>query len=368
MGRFSAIRVHPTASIRQRTTALPPALGQLTIKRIIIHEVPRHMRSDTTSTPTYSEVESPLDNQLRVFFTEKLIETVGSSSAYQVEFDPAATSPVPHLVRTFLAGSSVDFVAMSKQIAKHLHDAQGGVSPGGLVTVVDCDAAGKKAIGILKLEKEEGVRLSQTTHQGKLTFDVSYIRDLILTRKTKLFKVGYFAPGEDGDPEGTVCDEQRGYMPRIEIAGFFLTTFLGCRLLEDPRVTTKHFFMAAQDFFNEQLQDPAERTEALTHLLSEITSQRARINVRQFARDYLPASQRQPFVDYLKSVGITSETIRKDISLIESQTKKMALEFESGVAVVGNRDAFAEHVTVTQSRDGAARVVVTDKLKRVKGK
>ena len=196
-------------------------------------------------------------------------------------------------------------------------------------------------------------------------------------KQTAVYVVTGMAASVEEDIEGgprdyhtvsTVCDEQRGYMPRIEIAGFFLATFLGCRLLEDPRVTTKRFFMAAQDFFNERMQDPAERTEALNHLLSEITNHRARINVREFARDFLPASQRQAFMDHLKGVGITSETIRKDISLIESQTKKMALEFESGVAVVGNRDAFAEHVTVTQSRNGAARVVVTDKLKRVKGK
>jgi hypothetical protein len=57
---------------------------------------------------------------------------------------------------------------MSKQIAKHLDDAQGGVSPGGLVTVVDCTVSGKKNIGILKLEKEEGVRLSQTMQNGRV--------------------------------------------------------------------------------------------------------------------------------------------------------------------------------------------------------
>lgn len=347
---------------------MPPALSHLTINRIIIHEVPRHLRSDTGSCPTYSEVESPLDNQLRVFFKEKLIETVGSSSAYEVEFDSAATSPVPQLVRDFLAGSPGDFVEMSKKAAKHLHDAQGGVSPGGLVTLVDCTIGAKKAIGILKLEKEEGVRLSQTTHEGKRTFDVSYIRDLILTRKTKLFKVGFFVPTDDGEVQGTVCDEQRGYMPRTEVAGFFLTTFLGCRLLEDPRVTTKRFFIAAQDFFNSQLPDPVERTEALTHLLSELTNQRSLINVRDFARDYLPAPKRQAFLEYLRTTGIPDQTIRKDIELIEPQTKKMALEFESGVTVVGTRDAFGENVKVSRLRTGAARVVVTGNLKKVKGK
>lgn len=347
---------------------MPPALSQIQINRIIIHEVPRHLRRDTESSPTYSEVESPLDAQLRMFFKEKLIETVGSSSAYEVEFDPSASSPVPQLVREFVTSPRAEFVEMSKRIAKHLHDAQGGANPGGLVTVIDCSLGTAKAIGILKLEKEEGVRLFQATHEGRRTFDVSYIRDLILTRKTKLFKVGFFSPDSGGEVEGIVCDEQRGYMPRTEVAGFFLTTFLGCRLSEDPRVSTKGFFMAAQDFFNRELSDPVQRTQAMNHLLSELTNQRSQINVRTFARDNLPVPLRQPFLEHLTDAGVPNQSIRKDIELIRSQTEKMAIEFESGVTVVGNREHFGESVTVRRLSAGAARVEVTGVLKSVKGK
>ena len=347
---------------------MPPALSQLTINRIIIHEVPRHLRSDTESAPTYSQVESPLDAQLKTFFKEKIIETVGSSAAYEVVFDPGTTSPVPQFIRDLLGGAGANFVEISKQIAKHLHGAQSGVSPGGLVTVVDCTLAGRSALGILKLEKEEGVRLRQTTHQGLLTFDVSYIRDLILTRKTKLFKIGFFYATDGPDPEGKVCDEQRGYMPRTEVAGFFLTVFLGCRLAEDPRVSTKKFFFAAQDFFNEQIEDPVARTRALTHLLSELTNERARINIREFARDHLPAPKRQPFLDHLERAGFHTHTIVKNIELIESQTEKMALEFQNGVTVVGSREAFGTSVKVNRTREGAARVEITGELKQVRGK
>jgi hypothetical protein len=346
-----------------------PLLNELTIQRIIIHEVPRHLRNDTDSSPIYSEVESPLDAQLRAFFREKIIETAGSSSAYEVIFDSSTSSPVPELVRGFLAGSEVNFVDMSKTIAKHLHDAQGGASPGGLVTAAECTVEGRRALGILKLEKEEGVRLNQTTHHGLRTFDVTYIRDLILTRKTKLFKIGFFPlPGEGGEPGGIVCDEQRGYSPETEVANFFLTKFLGCRLAEEPRMTTKKFFFAAQDFFNERIADPVARTEALTHLLSEVTNRRTRINVREFARISLPTGERQSFLDHLERSGITTQEIRKDVELIEGQTKKMALEFENRITVVGTREAFEESVKVDRARGGAARVEITGVLKRVHGK
>lgn len=351
---------------------MPLALGQLTIKRIIIHEVPRHLRSDTKSSPTYSEIESPLDAELKMFFRGKIIETVGSSAAYDVIFDAATTSPVPQFVRELLSGKQANFVEVSKKIAKHLHDAQGGASPGGLVTVVDCSLGAKRAVGILKLEKEEGVQLRETTQGGLRTFDVNYIRDLILTRKTKLFKVGFFYPPDgdegDGEPGGTVCDEQRGYMPRTEVAGFFLTGFLGCCLAEDPRISTKRFFLAAQEFFNQQIKDPVERTQALTHLLSELTNQKAKLNLKQFARDHLPTQKVQPFLNHLEQEGFRSLTIVKNLELIESQTRKMALEFQNGVTVVGDREAFGESVKVDRTRDGSARVEITGQLKQVKGK
>lgn len=73
---------------------------------------------------------------------------------------PPATSPLPQLVRDFLAESPLDFVEVSKRNVKHLHDAQGGVSPGGLATLVDCTIGARKAIEKRKLEKEESVRLS----------------------------------------------------------------------------------------------------------------------------------------------------------------------------------------------------------------
>jgi hypothetical protein len=305
-----------------------------------------------------------------MFFKEKIIETVGSSAAYDVIFDAATHSPVPQFVRQLLSAQTVNFVEISKQIAKHLHDAQGGASPGGLITVIDCALGVRRAVGILKLEKEEGVRLLETTHEGLRTFDVSYIRDLILTRKTKLFKIGFFYPpdGGGGDPGGTVCDEQRGYMPRTEVAGFFLTEFLGCCLAEDPRISTKRFFFAAQDFFNEQIKDPVERTQALVHLLSELTNQKARVNLKEFARDHLPVRNRQPFLDHMQEEGFRALTIVKNLELIESQTKKMAFEFQNGITVVGDREAFRDSVKVDRTREGAARIEITGELKKVQGK
>jgi hypothetical protein len=253
-------------------------------------------------------------------------------------------------------------------VALHLHNSQTGVNPGGLVTVVDCHIGKGKAIGILKLEKEEGVRLRQTQHEGKRTFDVQFIRDLILTKKTKLFKIGLFVASPQHEFSGIVCDEQRGYLPRTEIAGFFLESFLGCRLVEDPRVSTKQFFLSAQDFFNKEIQDPELRAKAITHLVSELTNQRTQINIKTFARDNLPVEYRAAFVDYIHAHGVVAPTIVKDTTLVDSQTAKLAIEFQSGATVTCDREAFGESVRLRNLPSGNARVEIEGKLKKVRTK
>ncbi len=344
-----------------------PNLAQLSINRLIIHEVPQHLKRDTESLPVFSEIESELDADLRLFFREKIIESSGSSAAYGVLFDEDSESPVPGLISAFLAGRGDSFIDFSKKVAQHLHDQQGGVNPGGLVTVVDCRLERRRAVGILKLEKEKGVRLNQVTRQGKRTFDVNYIRDLILTKKTKLFKIGFFWPSpDDADPDGAVCDDQRGYMPKTEIASFFLSDFLGCRLMDDPRIATKQFFLAAQEFFNQNINDPAKRARAVNHLLSEVTSGRTQINIRTFAHDYLPADQRQAFTAHIQAAGIRGLTIRKDLELIETQTEKMSIEFFSGVKIVAGRETIGDSVKLETLPNGEAKVEVTGRLKKVK--
>ena len=223
-------------------------LGLLEIKKMIIHEVPRKASGGgQASNPVYSEVESPLTNDLVIFFRGKIIESSGSSNAFEVCLDDNSSSPIPKLINTYLTNTGVDFVDISQKIAKHLCDCQTAVNPGGLITVVDCVFGSCKAIAILKVEKEAGVRLNQSKVNGKTTFNIRYIKDLIFSKKTKLFKSGLFIQigAKMKTIEGLVCDQQRSRFARNEVAMFFLNDFLGCQMLQDPAVATKHFFEAA---------------------------------------------------------------------------------------------------------------------------
>jgi hypothetical protein len=140
-------------------------------------------------------------------------------------------------------------------MARHLYLCQKGNSPEGLLTVCEVTIADRNGVAILKLEREEGARVELAGTDGKRTFSVQHLHNLMLTGRTKVYKVGLFVQAGDdlSSIEGSVCDTQRSHDSTV--AHFFLEQFLGCRLREQSEITTQQFFEATENFINEKITD-----------------------------------------------------------------------------------------------------------------
>ncbi len=344
-------------------------LGRLRVDRVIVHEVPQRLLYETPPDLVLSDVESPIDRGLRNYFKEK-ISTSLSSAAYRVAFDPNSTSPVPSLVYDYLGAAVVDFVDISQKMAQHLLECQSGVSPGGLLTVIATNLEGKRALAILKLEKEAAVRLQQTSVGGKRTFSMEHLRQLMLGDRTKVFKIGLFRQTGAGldTIEGEVSDKQRGYQPTSEVAEFFLRRFLGCILIDAPDITTKRFFEVAQEFINERIQEPDRKARYQIALLSEMESQRSFLDIHRFAKDHLPTAERQEFINFLSEHDVPSVRFEKDTQLVKAHLHRIQLDFESGIAVLAVPEAFEEHIMLSDVGNGKTKVEIEDRLKLIEGR
>lgn len=346
-------------------------LGLLEVRKVIIHDVPRRDLSGVGDDPILSDVESPLTDDLSRFFRDKIVEAIGSSSAFGAVVDSNQTSPIPRLASQLLSSPTcVDFVEASQEMARHLHSCQTRVNPGGLLTVVDCASNGTPGLVILKVEREEGVRIEQRATDGGRTFDVSHIKDLLFTQKTKLFKVAMFTCGQaDGSSvEVIVVDNQRGYTPTSEVALFFLQKFLGCKLQEAASVTTKRFFEKTQEFINTHIGPADLKASVYCHLVAELTSPRTMVNVDAFARNSLPTEHQQAYITFLSENGIESLTFVKETKIIKDRLRKTAIEFASGISVIGDEQTIREKVSYDELDDGTTRMTITDRLRRVGAK
>jgi hypothetical protein len=342
-------------------------LGQIQIQSLIVHEIPKHYlrAEDPGPGPILSDVESPLNSDVRNFFQEKIAGSLGRA-AFEVEFDPDSSSRAPAIISGLLSRRPSALVTASQGLAQTLYECQGGISPSGLLTVVKAKVGQRPGIAIIKLEKEEGTRVQRTTIKGRSTFNVNHLRDLMLTGNTRIFKVGLFARmASTNDIEGLVCDKQKG--TGTTVAFFFLQRFLGCRLTENPDITTGRFFNAAQRFISDDVTEPQVQAQYQVALAQELSSTRTTISPEAFANTNLRAEDRLPLLARVEEAGVATNSFPKDLTLVEPLLRKIQWRFQKGVTVVASSEQVGDVVQVEALKDGRTRLQVTDVLRDMGG-
>ncbi len=259
---------------------------------------------------------------------------------------------------------------MSKALAQHLYSAQQNVrSSPGLLVVASGSADTGTCLAVLKLQKQEGLNLERIGATGSETYSLEHLRRLMLTNDTRVFKVALFeADGvvDANDIYALVSDKQRFSSPEKRMADFFLKTFLGCQLREDPGQQTSRYYVSVEKFINERVADPEKRARYHRALLTDLTSQSTTVVPRNFARSHLEETDRESFLARLRIEGADMARFEKDTSLIESRLREEEYLLASGISVRGRPVAFDEHVEI--SKDGEMlEMLLRDRLASVKG-
>jgi nucleoid-associated protein YejK len=336
---------------------LDPAL--LEFEKVIIHEIPH---PKTNESPTFSEIESDLNDEASNLFRSKIVDTIGNK-AYNVIFDIKTQSPIPDQITQLLSDDS-DLIAISKDIAIHLNEIQDGRNSGGYLTIFIGHIKDIKVVGILKIEQETGGRIQPSEKNGKRTFHIFSFKDIILTRNTRFYKISlfFFNGLKKLGYDGKVCDNQ--ITKKDVIAFFFLRKFLGCTFVKDSKTRTKEFYDVTEKYIKEKIVKPSEQLQCHFHLLSYLTNQTKEINPEQFATTYLDLKHRDSYIDYLSENGFEKENIRKDLTKIESDIRYKILTFVDGVEIKATPKKFDEHVKYEELTDGTTKAEVTGKLRK----
>lgn len=351
------------------------SLRRLEVDELIVHDIPRKLSSRVLreaqnlppEEPVFSQIASPINPEIVNFFHDKITDSIGSTEAVEIIFDPASDVPVRLLINEYFSCDENRRMPITQEMAQHLFNIQNAVNPGGLLLFIRCSLGQRIGLAILKVEREEGVRVRQQTVEGGLrTFDVQHIRDLMLTKKTKLFKIVFFYLEEEAI-KGLLCDKQQSYGDK-NVADFFLYKFLGCKLTEQPPILTKRFFDTTMKYINDRIDFPEQKGELLNHLLSELTNQNRTTNPTDFARRVLPADKQDDYINYIQENEVAISSFPRDCSMIENKLRKIQYDFASGISVFGMKEAINSNCTIAEMDDGQTRLEIIDQLAQVRTK
>src|SRR5262249_26389674 len=208
---------------------------------------------------------------------------------------------------------------------------------------------------------EHGVRVRSQKVGGRSTLSVHHIKDLMLTEKTRVFKIGLFIGVEDHeDPDILVCDQQRQFSDAV--AAFFISDFLGCRLAAEPHVLTRDFMECVELWINTEVTDAARKSKYELALLAELGSNRRTLTPRAFAHDYLDPHDRDRLISSLNRSGAPIDRFRKDLALVQRRLARVRFDFDNKVAVIAPPEAIGRSVQIEDISDNRTRVSVEGKL------
>ncbi|MEW8027566.1 MAG: nucleoid-associated protein [Candidatus Thiodiazotropha sp.] len=308
-------------------------LATLKIRKVIFHDVPKNLKKEENK-PTLADDITVIDKSHEQMLKNRLVRALNSKSAYEIEFKPGTSSPVPDEVTDFTAKQqqSSSFISMSQRLALYLYEQQGGQMSPGLLCVIEVVSSGLRGLAILKLEREQGADLTLKSHGGKRRFDMSVLDSLVFTDGTRLFKSALFLnKGNDGFLSAA-CDSQRTVMSSKDVARFWLR-FIGCQVTEEPRVATQKWFDATIRFVNERITDPVVKNDVYEHVISEMKSKKKNIYPQKFVEDYIPDNYWKEYQEFLADCNVSTHKFEKDTSDIKNKLRTKSLHTVNGVTV-----------------------------------
>lgn len=337
----------------------------IVIEKIIVHSIPRHKKGDFSIEPQYSEQESSLPDGLRVFFKDKIISSLQSNKELRVCYDTDNLSPVSTYINQIINSNGEDFVEQSKLMTKYLFEIQDGQNASGILVVIFGKINEQKTCIIIKLERDEGAQLELDTKTK--SFNIKDVKDLMLTRKTKIYKVGLFVDKAvfKIKYDGSTADLQIDPKTKKEITTWFIEKFLGCIPLADPRGTTKKFYDLTTTFI-QSIEDSIKKAKYTQDLNSYLQKNSHRISAREFADDYMETTEKDRYNLYLKEKNFRMSEFPKDNTFIDNKIKTITMLFSNDIAIVGKKGTFDKNVKLERQNDGNTKAEIISKVKSIR--
>jgi 37-kD nucleoid-associated bacterial protein len=341
-------------------------LSSLEIVQAVVHDVPRPGDPESL---VLTDGPVDMDNELEGYFQEKVKESL-QGRGLNVQADPEA----PFVVRNGVGQILLDpdmHVAASREMAEHLYALQRKTNSPGLLTVIRARAGGEDAIAVLKLEREVGVHVLVEQVGTHRVIDLEYLRDLTLTRKTRVFKAAVLELSERSDPlsmHGVASDDQRSRSESRGLARFFLSDFLGCQLTDSPEKATQEFWAATQTFINEDVPSPERQGRYQVAVQAFLEEPDEDLRPETFIQRAIDQNDQPRLRQRLRTQGLApGSTFGKDTSLIARKIAGFRLTFKHGMRLIGAREDLEERVDLPAG-NGSGPTIINDLPEQMTGR
>lgn len=352
-------------------------LNNLNIGEVIYHRVHQRLLDKKLIAPTYGTTVFTLAGDGLEVFRDRIIAALGTDAkSVTMQIDSHGDGSALAIAREVAnAGSEDEFAKHSRVLADKLANDQDQPNwPGGLLVVFRGSAGvpSRKVVGIIKAETDGGFQ--------PVDVGLEYLKNLFMTRESKLYKIGFFLNGggdDDALPGSWVSHVYDSHMTmanRDAAAHYFYGRFLGCSLPLNAARLTKTFYHSTRKFINDTDLSDEEKSDLFTSLYTYMKVDNSpTIHTATFASQYLPEDVRDAFSNYMKAHDFPENAVPKDTAEIRGALKKRKVRFPGDILLTAPPDVYQRMVDVStiegEEIDGKAqawtKIVIKERVREI---
>jgi len=334
-------------------------LENLIVGRVMLHEIFRRGDDRAPMTPRYGDRIVHLAADALDTFRQRVVDALGSpSQSLEMEIIRTEADSALDTARSLVEAGDSHFVTLSRKFADKLTEVQLHRNlPGGILLVFDGTAfhPARRIVGIIKAETHSG--FTPFGDRGSLT--LQYLRELILTPTTKLYKIGLFVEEYPSRRRGQppwnafIYDNLLVAADGSGAAQYFYESFLGCSLKLDSAHITRRFYDLTNQFISSSGLTQDEKVDLQTSLYTYLKVEVSPVvEVRGFAQRYLGEPQlRDQYSQFMAAKQFPDGAVSKNLGNLSGKLRRRRVVFKSRIQLVGPADEFNELVTI-KSIDG----------------
>lgn len=329
-------------------------LINLEVQDVILHEVFKRV-DDQLIQPAYGAEVEALEQEAIDALRDRVV-TAMTSATRCVKMTITKTGAESLVARASLMidGDAELWVAGTQGLALKLAEEQKSRGiPGGVVVVFRGSAGvpARRLIGVIKAEVHNG--FTRELHAGKAV--LKFLRSLMLTAQTKLYKVGLFFEARpeaegvgDARWDAYIYDETLTVKNRYGAAQYFYNGFLGLGFPESSARQTAQFHQLTKSFI--QGMDVPEEEKVVLHnaLVTYLKADQApTVGIESFSSSYFADDLvKDAYEQHMLSNGFPAMPINKDLTDLASHLRTRRLEFRNKIRVTGPAEQFDQLLKV----------------------
>ncbi|WP_444462224.1 nucleoid-associated protein [Rhodobacter capsulatus] len=324
-------------------------LENLRVTDIAVHEVFQRGPDRAARSAAHAAALEDLSQDAQDAFTLRVTTALSpSSKALEMKILKFGSDRLHGIARELVAAETPeDFLRLSGIVADKLVEAQTSQRiPGGIV-VVFRGVSGRddnKVLGVIKAEVQDGFM----RHQADGTIITEFVRDLFLTKATRLYKIGLFLcpAGHLSRDEAWRClvyDHQIAANNRELAAAYFYEVFLGCGFLEDAAYETARFFNLTREFASKKIADREVRHDVVDALFPYLKTEKAEtFTVEEFTERFMPEELQDEFQQFMRAKSFPERAIRRDTENLRGRLRRRRFKYEGNIELSAPPEAFNE--------------------------